>query len=82
MNSSHDAGGPGNRSSLSPRYTVAELIRELAKLPVGTLVVLSRDPEGNGFSPLAEVIPCAYQQGQWDGEISDGTGAVCLWPVT
>lgn len=34
--------------------TVAELIDQLSALPADALVVLSRDAEGNGYSPLAE----------------------------
>jgi len=56
--------------------------RELLKLPPGTLVVQAKDPEGNGFSLVADIdVPCAYRQGQWGGEIAKGTGAVCLWPL-
>lgn len=37
----------------SNRYmTVGQLRAELARYPVGALVILSRDPEGNGYSPI------------------------------
>jgi hypothetical protein len=63
-------------------YTAIRLAGELLKLAPGTLVVTAMDPEGNGYSPLAGIdAPCAYRQGQWGGEITEGTGAVCLWPL-
>ncbi|MFF8617048.1 hypothetical protein [Streptomyces sp. NPDC015350] len=52
--------------------TLAELRRELAKLdhlPEDTIVVLSNDAEGNGFSPLYEVDASMYRaQTEWSGE--------------
>lgn len=69
--------GPGTGG-----YTAIRLAALLLKLPPATLVVLARDPEGNGFSPVADIdAPCAYRQGRWGGEITEGTGAVCLWPM-
>jgi hypothetical protein len=63
-------------------YTAIRLTGQLLKLPPATLVVQAKDPEGNGFSLVADVdAPCAYRQGQWGGEITEGTGAVCLWPL-
>ncbi|MCX4826341.1 hypothetical protein OG883_42635 [Streptomyces sp. NBC_01142] len=52
--------------------TLAELRRELAKvdhLPGDTIVILSKDAEGNGFSPLDEVDPSMYHaETEWSGE--------------
>jgi hypothetical protein len=63
-------------------YTALRLAGQLLKLPPGTLVIQAKDPEGNGFSPVADIdAPCAYRQGRWGGEIAKGTGAVCLWPL-
>jgi hypothetical protein len=63
-------------------YTAIRLAGQLLKLAPATLVVTAIDPEGNGFSPVAGIgAPCAYRQGQWGGEITEGTGAVCLWPL-
>jgi len=35
--------------------TVAELIEQLQKLPPESQVILQKDGEGNGYSPLSEV---------------------------
>lgn len=52
--------------------TLAELRRKLAELdhlPDDTIVILSKDAEGNGFSPLYEVDSSMYQaQTEWSGE--------------
>jgi hypothetical protein len=40
---------------------VKELIAHLEEFDGDRLVVLSRDPEGNGFSPLADVSDAAYE---------------------
>jgi hypothetical protein len=77
----------GGRCAVIPHapgtaYTAVRLAGQLLRLPPGTLVVIAKDPEGNGFSPVAGIDqPCAYRQGQWGGEIAAGTGAVCLWPL-
>jgi hypothetical protein len=77
----------GGRCAIIPyapgtAYTAIRLAGQLLKLAPATLVVTAMDPEGNGFSPVAGIdAPCAYRQGQWGGEITEGTGAVCLWPL-
>ena len=38
-------------------YKVKDLIKELNRLDKEAIVVLSRDEEGNGFSPLAQIDP-------------------------
>lgn len=52
--------------------TLDDLRAELAKLdhlPGDTPVVLSKDSEGNGFSPLAEVETAMYRaESTWSGE--------------
>lgn len=49
--------------------TVAELIKELKKLPPKTLVVQSKDSEGNGFSPVADVSLGRYEaESTWNGQ--------------
>lgn len=68
--------------------TVEELRQALADLPV----VMSKDSEGNRFSPLAEAQPDAHYQADsdWSGEVvhpddfdeyPDAIPAVCLWPT-
>lgn len=71
--------------------TVGELKVRLATLDDALLVVLSRDAEGNGFSPLSSTSEHKYLPlSSWSGEIMSrigkeptGTavGAVVLWPV-
>lgn len=69
--------------------TVKELIAELSELPPNALVVMSRDAEGNGYSPLSTLDTCHYTaETTWRGEIDDdedphpdGINAVALWPV-
>lgn len=68
--------------------TVSELIAELSKLPGDSLVVMSKDAEGNNYSPFDEVNECHYEaESTWSGECwreddDEGPfGAVCLWPV-
>lgn len=66
--------------------TVGELIEALKALPPETLVVQSRDEEGNGFLPLAGVGECRYlpQQDMLTPTEENAPGsrlAVCLWPA-
>lgn len=46
--------------------TVSELLEGLKGVDPNTLVVLSRDEEGNGFSELADINPDYYYK---DGDI-------------
>ncbi len=75
--------------------TVSELIEELQKLPGELQVILSKDAEGNLFSPICgsgnfysigEYIP----ESTWAGDFEDEANfegdrspinAVCLWPI-
>lgn len=69
--------------------TVCELVKALAEYPGDAEVVLSRDSEGNGASPLDEVTEEIYQpRNTWSGDLVteddavDGdTACVVLWPV-
>lgn len=70
---------------------VFELIEELNRLPSDLTVVMSKDAEGNRYSPLARLEPGKYlAESTWAGEMVhpddegdyDGlTDVVCLWPV-
>jgi hypothetical protein len=52
--------------------TVGELRARLAGFEDDTLVVLSEDSEGNGFSPLADVGRQAYiADSTWSGEVRE-----------
>lgn len=70
---------------------VAELIAELELIPGDTQVIVSRDPEGNGFESLHSVDYGHKEKGprgemvhpddvgtEYDPE--DLEPAVCLWP--
>lgn len=70
--------------------TVADLIVALSTLPPAARVVLAKDAEGNGFSPLnlaegPDVSLGTYiPDSTWSGEFQNGDvapDAVCLWPV-
>ena len=48
---------------------VKELIELLQKLDQEALVIMSKDAEGNSFSPLDEVETCLYQpDSTWSGD--------------
>ena len=60
--------------------TVKQLIERLQKEDPKRLVVISKDGEGNGFSPLADVSTGAYRaESTWAGEI--GLEPVDLTPA-
>lgn len=77
--------------------TVGELRQILQLFPDDALVVLSKDGEGNDFSPLAEVTSGQYHaESSWAGgyesddyvedeglAIAEGAAvrAICLWPT-
>lgn len=45
------------------------------------VIVVARDPEGNGFALLDEITPGHFEDEYGDcGEFGDGEGALCLWP--
>lgn len=67
--------------------TVKELITELQKLDPNRIVIMSKDAEGNGFSPLAELetADCIEYSAfevelVEDGCSEEGEPAVVLWP--
>jgi hypothetical protein len=73
---------------------VKELIEQLKLMPQDSEVVMSKDGEGNNFSPFAEMTKCLYEpENTWSGELVDEEEldeepsetclrAVCLWPVS
>lgn len=76
--------------------TVKELIEELKKIDdVSRLVVLQKDSEGNGYSPLSGAGESWYiADSTWSGEchhpediasgdveLGDDVKAVVLWPI-
>lgn len=66
---------------------VSELRAALARYPDDLLVVMSKDSEGNDFSPLYEATSGVYRaESTWGGGFNDGdddypANAVCFWPV-
>jgi hypothetical protein len=68
--------------------TVQQLIKHLQKMPPRSLVVMSKDSEGNDFTPLAALGTCKYiEANSWSGTIvsdedeEDGKSSICLWPT-
>jgi len=65
--------------------TVAELRKALGAFPDDLQVVASKDAEGNGFSPVEELLSGHYEpDSTYSGEFNDEDGvhnAVCIWPV-
>jgi len=73
-----------------------ELRKLLQSMDDETLVVLSRDAEGNGYSPLGGIYLGAYADGKFgihtltdidrehgysEDDIVHGPAAICFWPV-
>lgn len=65
--------------------TNKELITFLEKLPPDCEIVLSKDAEGNRFSPLAEIEKAnCTPLSSWEVEIvdeEDGKPCIIFWPV-
>lgn len=66
--------------------TLAEFRKALDGFPDDFRVILSKDAEGNGFSPLSQVDgPMTYEEeSSWSGEVyedHDNDNCVVLWPV-
>ena len=67
--------------------TVKQLIKKLQDLPQNALVVMSKDSEGNSFSPLSEgstewYVPDSSYSGDLVEEKEKGAKqAVVLWPT-
>lgn len=61
---------------------VKELIARLEEMPLDGDVILQKDAEGNGFSPLREIVRGFYKPlNTWDGEFmerEDGDGIVLV----
>jgi len=53
--------------------TVAEFIEELKKMPQDSILVMQKDSEGNGYSPLAGADDKAVYQEEttWSGYVYD-----------
>jgi len=51
--------------------TVKDLIKQLKKLPQDSIVILQKDAEGNGYSPLSYACPDAVYQTDsiWSGQV-------------
>ena len=75
--------------------TVQQLRQMLYRFPDDAIVVISKDGEGNRFSPLAENDPISTGQYRaettWTGEFYDpaewgddptAVRAICLWPIS
>jgi len=69
---------------------VSELIEKLKCLPPDHIVVMSKDGEGNNFSPLSDYGLYQYTpDSTWSGEITQREdaeqdyqeNAVVLWPI-
>lgn len=66
---------------------VKELIKLLQKEDPEREVVMSKDAEGNCFSPFVEFSKGQYvPENTWSGEFigdreEEGKKALCLWPV-
>lgn len=63
---------------------VCDLIEALRAMPPDREVILSKDAEGNGYSPLAHLAAVHYRaQTTWHGDLADEAepNAVALWPV-
>jgi len=59
----------GDTAEPAGALTVADLQAALALLPSDMLVVLAKDGEGNGFSPLAATESALYlAENTWSGE--------------
>lgn len=65
---------------------VSELIEALQKLPQDSLVVMSKDAEGNNYSPFSDCDERFYiADSTWSGELCEegdgGVPCVVLWPI-
>jgi hypothetical protein len=66
--------------------TVAKLINLLSKSDPNSIVILSKDAEGNGYSPLDSLTNAYYHaETTWYGEVTDdgegGKPALVLYPI-
>lgn len=65
--------------------TIADLKAAIADLPDDYQVVMSKDAEGNRFSPLEEIGPGWYEpDSTYSGDFDTEGGLMnsyCLWPT-
>ena len=65
--------------------TVGELIAMLTEVEPHLPVILQKDAEGNGYSPLAGGEEACYEPDtEWSGEVFNdemNTNCVVLWPM-
>lgn len=72
-----------------PAITVKQLRELLAECPDEAIVVLSKDAEGNSFSPLpagdglsqGRYVASSTWSGEFRSDDPDEVVAVCLWPT-
>jgi len=60
--------------------TVKELIEQLKKEDPDRLVIMAKDPEGNGYSPLSDFWSGAYRA-ETTEDVIDGVPALILTPI-
>lgn len=60
---------------------VAELIAELRKCKPTALVFMACDPEGNGFSPMAQISPDRINVETHEPEEGGDDNCIILWPT-
>ena len=49
-----------------------QLIRQLQKLPPEAEIIMSKDAEGNGYTPLSDICTAYYEpETEWSGELVD-----------
>ena len=68
---------------------VKQLIKELSGIDENTEIVMSKDGEGNDFSPLSDISLGHYEADcTWSGQYYDddektekSIKAICLWPT-
>lgn len=68
--------------------TVGELVSKLSKLSPSLPVVMSKDAEGNSYSPYSDISVGKYcPDSTWSGDYSEETEyddyheCICLWPI-
>lgn len=67
--------------------TVKQLIEKLQKFNPDAMIVMSRDAEGNSYSPAQSVEPAFYvEEKPWHGYLAEEavagtTEAVVFWPT-
>ncbi len=67
-------------------WSVGQLITFLQRCDPTSIIILSRDPEGNGYSPLRTAATTYYRpetsyNGEIDDTATDMVPSVALWPL-